>query len=62
MQLEATIYPEKESVDDSDGLMAVIMSFYVLTKISELAWPGRLLSSEREVFQQGKNCFLFVPS
>lgn len=46
MQLEATIYPVRESVDDSDGLMAVIMGFYVLTKISELAWPGRLPSSE----------------
>ena len=54
MQLEATIYPVRESVDDSDGLMAVIMGFYVLTNLSELAWPGRLPSSEQQSFQQGK--------
>lgn len=54
MQLEATIHPVRESIDDSDGLMVVIMGFYVLTKISELAWLGRHPSSEWQAFQQGK--------
>lgn len=54
MQLEATIYAVRESINDSDGLMTVIMGFYVLTKISELGQLGRLPSSEWAGISTGK--------
>lgn len=59
MQLEATIY--RELMDDSDGLMAMIMGFYVLTKVSELAWPGRFPCPQNGRHFNRENCLPSIP-